>query len=65
MLLEGLSATANTGYDTYNTLRKTYLPKSTPYGVADNGVASQKYGQVSSQVLETYLNYDAEVAVTC
>jgi len=61
-VLEGLSATANTGYDTYNTLRKTYLPKSTPYGVADNGVASQKYGQVSSQVLETYLNYDAEVA---
>jgi len=61
-VLEGLSATANTGYDTYNTLRKTYLPKATPYGVADNGVASQKYGQVSSQVLETYLNYDAEVA---
>ena len=61
-VLEGLSATANTGYDTYNTIRKTYLPKATPYGVADNGVASQKYGQVSSQVLETYLNYDAEVA---
>ncbi|MBA4738019.1 MAG: TonB-dependent receptor plug domain-containing protein, partial [Cryomorphaceae bacterium] len=49
-VLEGLSATANTGYDTYNTLRKTYLPKATPYGVADNGIASQKYGQVSSQV---------------
>ena len=60
-LVEGLSATANTGYDTYNTLRKTYLPKSTPYGVADNGIAAQKFGQVSSQVLETYLNYDAEV----
>ena len=60
-LVEGLSATANTGYDTYNTIRKTYLPKSTPYGVADNGIAAQKYGQVSSQVLETYLNYDAEV----
>lgn len=60
-LVEGLSATANTGYDTYNTIRKTYLPKSTPYGVADNGVAAQKFGQVSSQVLETYLNYDAEV----
>lgn len=60
-VLEGLSATANTGYDTYNTIRKTYLPKSTPYGVADNGIAAQKFGQVSSQVLETYLNYDAEV----
>lgn len=60
-LVEGLSATANTGYDTYNTIRKTYLPKSTPYGVADNGIAAQKFGQVSSQVLETYLNYDAEV----
>ena len=61
-VVEGLSATANTGYDTYNTIRKTYLPKSTPYGVADNGVGSQKYGQVSSKVLETYLNYDKDVA---
>ena len=61
-VVEGLSATANAGYDQYGTLRKTYLPKSTPYGVADNGIAAQKYGQVSSKVLETYLNYDNEVA---
>ena len=33
-LVEGLSATANTGYDTYNTIRKTYLPKSTPYEIS-------------------------------
>jgi len=61
-VVEGLSATANAGYDQYGTIRKTYLPKSTPYGVADNGIAAQKYGQVSSKVLETYLNYDNEVA---
>ncbi len=61
-VVEGLSATANVGYDQYGTIRKTYLPKSTPYGVADNGIAAQKYGQVSSKVLETYLNYDNEVA---
>jgi iron complex outermembrane receptor protein len=60
--VDGLSLTANTGYDTYGTIRKTYLPKSTPYGVSDNGIAAQKYGQVSSKVLETYLNYDKEMA---
>ncbi len=60
--VEGLSATANGGYDQYGTVRKTYLPKSTPYGVTENGVAAQKYGQINSKVLETYLNYDHEVA---
>lgn len=60
-VVEGLSFTANGGYDHYGTIRKTYLPKSTPYGVADNGIAAQKYGSVSSKVLETFANLDREV----
>ena len=61
-VVEGLSVTANAGYDQYGTVRKTYLPKSTPYGVADNGIAAQKYGAVSSKVIETYANLDKELA---
>jgi iron complex outermembrane receptor protein len=61
-VVEGLSYTTNVGYDQYGTVRKTYLPKSTPYGVADNGIAAQKYGAVSSKVIETFANLDRELA---
>ncbi len=59
--VDGLTGRLNVGYERYNTTRKTYLPRSTPFGQADNGIAAQKFGENASKVLESYLNYSKDL----
>ncbi len=60
-ITDGLTFRVNTAWDNSNGTRDFYAPTTSSYGSAANGTAGKGYKNVTSKLLETFLDYNTKL----